>query len=1270
MNKVQHSLLSVIQIGIIVCAVLISVVRLGVPHINGYEPSIETWFEDQGLKTEITQITLSVEGFTPIVNIYGLIIKGEDDRKLLALKRAMLHVNLWQSLVTNNIIIDQADLFLSKAALNTDVFNYESSDTNAPLFPPEIIQTLISLKRFTISAAQIDIVNQSKNFTIYNSTATLIGQGSHKKLVINSALLQNKGALLKSRFRIDLSQLLTSSTVSGSGFISIDIASLSDANLPNNLEVKGQLAVNNWINFDAENIEIVSQLNGKNTSLKIAGETYSLNLDSLLITEVNHGMLSIKLNNKQLLLNNVDLSDMVIMARTSLNKDVDHASILLAENIALTDISKLLKSVPKLKSLNKTLRGLKPKGQIKTLYAQAPSFNALDQASIRLQIKEAKWEAFKGIPSVDKVVLDIVANQQKLNALIRSSDLKILLADHYSHAFKVDRLTASVNANMNDDGLLLAAPDINIYRKNARVVGRMNLSIQNNMSPYMYLRLHAENADFKTVKPFLPQKLMDKDVLNWVVQSVRKADVKMADVLYSGRLENDVNFDVKNNGIFETALDIEHIDLHYDTQWPSLKSQQVNLTFRNYQLLATSQLASTQGLKATDLKFNIADLNIPQASLSLSVHDPLEKQWAFLTHSPIKNDIPYFSEVKHITGYAKTRVKATFPISNDSSSKVKFKVQLAADRAGFDMDKFDISLSDLSGDLIITQDKITMKPSVAKWFGQAIKLEITNVEGSTHINMKGENIDVASLLHNLPSNAKQHISGNSTCQVNAVFHPASGNKPLVSIEAHSALKGTAILLPPPFALSKEDTRHMAVNIDIYKDSRLKVHMSLDKAFDAVLVLEKNDNQRYDFKGGNIQFGEHLASAEIGTGLDIGGEITDLNIDYWVSYLTSDETVDTELSSQHYLALINKVDLNLKQLHVKNIEALEVKLGMTKVEKGLEATVQSSVAKGRFFIPVKQPKEVPIEIDLDVLDITLKEGLGKNRDVEYKTDDIPNLVFKSKQFAVNGKNFTNIHAEIESDKTNEFNLKKLSLQHKDVKLNASGKWFFNDALNSHVSHLKIAIKGKKFGQSLSELGFGASIENGDVDFKGDLTWPGTFWSLDFADAKGKVNFNLSDGYLLDVDPAEGRFVGLLSLSALPRRLTLDFSDFFKKGLQFDKIKGDFLIHDGSMWTDNLKMSGSVSDVTIIGRTGLKDKDYDQMITIIPQVRDALPVLGSIVAGSTVGWAMLLFQRLFKDPIDDSVSIKYKVTGHWDDPKIDLIEKPKPIITEEDDILNEN
>jgi uncharacterized protein YhdP len=158
--------------------------------------------------------------------------------------------------------------------------------------------------------------------------------------------------------------------------------------------------------------------------------------------------------------------------------------------------------------------------------------------------------------------------------------------------------------------------------------------------------------------------------------------------------------------------------------------------------------------------------------------------------------------------------------------------------------------------------------------------------------------------------------------------------------------------------------------------------------------------------------------------------------------------------------------------------------------------------------------------------------------------------------------------------------------------------------------------------------------------------------------GNASFTLKDGVLKNVDLGPARLIGLLSFSALPRRLSFGFSDVLDNGLAFDQISGSYSIEGENITTNDTSMDSTSARLLATGTTGLQSQVYDQKITITPKVSQTLPVIGGIAAGSTVGWGFLLFHEIFGSIIDKAVEIQYTIKGTWDDPEIVLIEKTKP------------
>jgi uncharacterized protein YhdP len=233
------------------------------------------------------------------------------------------------------------------------------------------------------------------------------------------------------------------------------------------------------------------------------------------------------------------------------------------------------------------------------------------------------------------------------------------------------------------------------------------------------------------------------------------------------------------------------------------------------------------------------------------------------------------------------------------------------------------------------------------------------------------------------------------------------------------------------------------------------------------------------------------------------------------------------------------------------------------------------------------------------------------------------------------------------------LNTMSMRRDKVYVTGQGQWEYDPTKDSHLSSVSVNVNGTEVGQALAGIGFGDNIQDGEIELEGVYTWPVPMPDFTLDNFEADVSMNIKNGVLNNVEPGGGRFVGLLSLNALPRRLSLDFSDVLIKGMEFEKISGTYHVEKGVLYTTDTRMEGPAAKIKMSGQTGIVDRNYDQTIRVTPKIRQTLPLVGAVAVGATAGWGLLLLQNLFKKSIDDAVEVVYQVTGSWDDPQIELI-----------------
>ena len=188
-------------------------------------------------------------------------------------------------------------------------------------------------------------------------------------------------------------------------------------------------------------------------------------------------------------------------------------------------------------------------------------------------------------------------------------------------------------------------------------------------------------------------------------------------------------------------------------------------------------------------------------------------------------------------------------------------------------------------------------------------------------------------------------------------------------------------------------------------------------------------------------------------------------------------------------------------------------------------------------------------------------------------------------------------------------------------------------------------------TMARLDFEPGIVSKAMDVNFDLVFSGGP-RADFLDVlDGNVGVEFGAGQLEEVEPGAGRMFGLLSITALPRRLSLDFRDVFNKGFGFDKIAGNFRITDGEAYTCDLSLEGPAADIGIVGRASLANRDYDQTAVVSANFGNTLPIMGAVVAGPQAAAALLIFSQIFKKPLQEVGQVYYGIAGSWDDPVLD-------------------
>jgi uncharacterized protein YhdP len=237
---------------------------------------------------------------------------------------------------------------------------------------------------------------------------------------------------------------------------------------------------------------------------------------------------------------------------------------------------------------------------------------------------------------------------------------------------------------------------------------------------------------------------------------------------------------------------------------------------------------------------------------------------------------------------------------------------------------------------------------------------------------------------------------------------------------------------------------------------------------------------------------------------------------------------------------------------------------------------------------------------------------------------------------------------------DWKVDKLILANDAGRLEANGAW--RVAARTQQTKLDVLLDAPDSGAFLARYGYAEGVKGAATHIEGQVAWAGAPHEFEFGSLNGSFGIRVGPGRFTKLEPGPGKLLGVLSLQALPRRVTLDYSDVFTEGFAFDEITGSVRIASGVMSTSDLRLVGPAAKVDISGETDLAKETQRLVVRVQPALSSivssgaALLFLTNPLVGAVVGAGSLFAQTILQDPVEKMFRYEYTITGGWSDPVI--------------------
>ena len=459
----------------------------------------------------------------------------------------------------------------------------------------------------------------------------------------------------------------------------------------------------------------------------------------------------------------------------------------------------------------------------------------------------------------------------------------------------------------------------------------------------------------------------------------------------------------------------------------------------------------------------------------------------------------------------------------------------------------------------------------------------------------------------------------------------------VLLRLESGLKGMHVDFPYPIGKATDQSGRLSLAVNISEKDRRLLRVRYGEHADATVELAK-DGTGFHFRRGAVTFGGGRSRLPDGPGLYIGGHLPELVagewIETWRSALRPDQRSRTAPGLQRIKLAVDRLVLLGSSFGDARIDVAQAS------DDNWRTTLEADGLNGTVIVP-RDWQNQAIVANFDRIDYRSASGPQESRQTDPR--DIPSIEFTCKNLTFDDKKLGVVKL-VATRVADGLDFETIYLFSDSFESKAVGSWHYGPS--GHLSEFSVNVHSNSLGDFLSNLGFGnTNAEGGATDILIDANWTASPMDFNLEKLNGVLHFRSTKGRLLGIKRGTtGRIFGLLTVTTLPKRLSLDFSDLFEEGVSYDIMEGSFSLEDGQAYTNNLMMENTTARVDVAGRTGLVTEDYDQVMTVTPKISSSLPLA-----------PIWLAEKFLNRKIFDKVfSYKYTITGPWEDPKVDLQE----------------
>ncbi|KFZ37831.1 hypothetical protein HR45_08225 [Shewanella mangrovi] len=1289
--KIGRICWQVLALILVLFALMVSLIRGLLPQLD--ELRLEQYVEQQyGVKVQLGQLSAKWQAYGPSVSVASVELPQQDELPLtLSVQNVQIKLDFWQTLLTlkpqvENVNFGHVFLSLDLDKLAAPASSNDSKQASTSNMDWLYALLLEQLEQYAIDDATVQLLSTSHQYQpIHLRQLRWLNHGTRHRASGALYLDDTPAGGEHLSLNVDLSgDGYDPDSINGQLYLAANQLNLgawaSDRskarNEPLSVPVQGVVNLQAW--FDVNHRAVGSGLirlghSALDWQQDNEQQSFVINGGDFLWQTTADGW---QLSSQRLAFssNQQPWQDFTVQAQQRGTQFFGHIGKI--ELMALRPLIPLIPGVSP--ATTQQLLALNAKGEIAevNLY-QGPD----NKFQLNAPIKAASWQASGAIPGSGTIDATLSLHGDFLSARLPKQQYQLDFAKQFSAPLRFE--SDAITGGFDVAGQRLIVPELQLHNDDLSLAASaaLDFSDDTTLSLSAALQLH----DLAHAHRYFPLQAMGESLSDYLTSAIKAGHSDDAAVVWRGAL-TDFPYN-EHQGIFQAGFTLQQGTYAFQPDWPAADKLQLDALFEN----AAMRLHVQQGmLRQVDISG--ADIVIP----SMEAHSELHVDAKLHAFGPAVTDVMNLSPLTSVSSTLNIvqirdaidgELHLNIPLYVGGVADVKAKVAL--NNTPVYLSKPGVLLDKLNGEVSIDNELISTEKLSGLMYQQPIQLSFDTGRVNEHF---GVNVKLNSQwdLNRLPAELNNPLTsfyaGKMSWKGNLrLIFDESGFR--VQANADADLTDSSLLMPAPF--NKAVGQPLTATAELLGDDKqasLDIRMANLAEFWGSFDVDADNLKSYDVMLGRpFRSGDKLTKQDGKLWLALG----DTQFDAWQPVIEAFVN-DTQSATQ-----AATVPTSVTAVSEPAAPATKVR-GFFPPLKGIGGSVQQLSMLGHQFTNVNldahdTEQSWMFNIDapefagnVDIFPDWWNQGLKVVANHLYliplaptttttdssatQPSQLPPLAVDINDFSYQGRALGHLALQ-GAPSDNGYHIQTFSLSSPQGELQGQGDWLTKDGEN--LTKVNFTVDSANFEQLAAIFDANPGVKDSSLKLNANLDWHGSPTAFNLPSLNGDVRFDLGKGHMEQLSDKGARIFSLFSLDSLLRKLSLDFSDVFGKGLYFNTFGGDLHLDNGMLKTTNTEMDAVAGNMKVRGYTDLVSQSLNYDIRFAPKLASSVP---TVVLLSTSAWTMgigaFALTKVLEPVIEVISEIRFRLTGTMENPKLEELERkskeieiPKSILPED-------